>query len=356
MKKNYSRYIGAGFVLIILVLFFLHMEGYLGKQIHPGRQSEVPAEAEFSETSAVVMESVEEFDTAVGTITSNKETTIASKIAAHVLRILIRPGQEVTRDELLMELDPRDTDARLGQAKSNHSAAQAAFDQARSTYERYSKLISGGAATKAEFENAEAQYQTAAAKLNEILDAIKELEIMKDYTEIRAPYNGVIVDKLIDIGDLATPGTPLIKMQDSGGLRLEVFIPESRKEAISLSKKLSIKIDGIAEDVTGIVSEIIPNADPRTRSFLARINLDPSTRLSPGMFGRCYLPLPQKDKIFVDARAVYRVGQLEMVKVKSGDIIETRLVRVGSLFNGRYEVISGLEPGETVLLMKEQNA
>ncbi len=349
-----GRSIGAAVVLVILVVFFLHMQGYLGYRVSPGETQLSREEISNLPTTVVTKESVEEFETVVGTVNSRKETMISSKIPAHIKEILVQPGQEVKANDLLIVLDDRDLRAKEGQAKSGLAAARAAKAQAESAYKRYQNLIKTGAATQAEFEGVEAQYQMACAKVKEAQKGLEEIRVMLGYTELRAPYSSVVVQKMAETGDLAAPGMPLLRLEDPEHLRLEIFVPESRRDTISIGKILMVQIDTLDKEIPGTVEEIVPSADPRSRSFMARITLEPQPDLRSGMFGRCYLPLAKRDMILVDSKAVYRVGQLEMVRVVTDGHLETRMVRTAQVRNGKTEILSGLEPGEKVVLMDQQ--
>ncbi len=351
-ESKKGRYIGAGIVLIILIALFLEMQGYLSHRVDPGTTD--LQKNRVGDLKQVIVEgrSIEEFESAVGTVTSQKETLIASKIPAHVQQILVAPGTRVKADTLLIRLDDRDLKAKLGQAKSGHEAAKAAKTQAESAYKRYQNLIKTGAATQAEFEQIEAQYQMAAANVNEAGNAVQELNVMLGYTEIRAPYSGIVVEKLINEGAFAGPGMPLIRLEDPEKLRLEVFVPESRRKSVSVGKTFMVRIDTLKKEIPGKVDEIVPSSDPRSRSFLVRMSLDAQSDLNSGMFGRCYFPIERKNVVLVNPGAVYNVGQLEMVQVVENDELKTRLVRTGIKREGMLEILSGLKPGEVVVLME----
>ena len=353
-ESKKGRYIGAGVVLVILIVFFLHMQGFLGHRVEPGRIDLKPVDVGNLPTSTVEAKILEDFETAVGTVTSRKETMISSKIPAHIKIFHVRPGQSVSRDDLLIELDDRDLKAKLGQARSGLSAAKAARTQAESAFKRYQNLIKTGAATQAEFEGVEAQYEVAGAKVNEAQKAIEELDVMMGYTTIKAPYSGVIVEKMASEGTLAAPGVPLLKLEDPEQLRLEIYVPESRRGTIEIGKTLMVEFDALKKEVPGVVDEIVPSADPRSRSFLVRLSLQEDASIHSGLFGRCYLPTENRPMLLVDHRAVYRVGQLAMVKVIVEDDLETRLVRIGAKHDTKVEILSGLKAGETVVLQALQ--
>ena len=291
------EYISAGIVLVSLILLFLQMQGYLHHRIEPGALAETSDIVQGLNVFDVKIESIQQYESVVGTVTSRKDTIISAKIPAHVKSIHIRPGDFVKAADLLVVLDDRDIKAKLGQARSGLTSANAARIQAESAFNRYKTLRGTGAATQAEYESAKAQFEMSAAKVNEAGKVIEELEVMLDYTEIRAPYSGRVVDKMVTAGSLATPGVPLLRMEDPELLRLEVFIPESRARNIKTGRQFVVEIETLNKKIPGQVDEIVPRADPRSRSFLVRISLEPDAELRSGMFGRCFLPMERRDSM-----------------------------------------------------------
>ncbi len=347
-ESKKGRYIGAGIVFVILIVFFLDMQGYLGHRVPPGNTT--PEKPDITNLVTITIEQtmVDEFETAVGTISSRKETYITAKVPAHVKHIHVKPGDKVKANDLLITLDDRDLKAKLGQAQSGYEAAQAALVQSDNSFKRYQSLIQTGAATQAEFEHAEAQYEMSLAKVKEAENAIKELNVMLGFTELRSPYSGIVVEKMAEEGAIANPGVPLLRIEDPDQLLLDVFIPETQQNSVVIGKTLMVKVDSLEKEIPGKVDEIIPSSDPRSRSFMVRISLEQQPGLRSGTFGRCYLPSDTRQMILLDPAAVYRVGQLEMVRVVIGDRIETRMVRTGIERDGKIEILSGLESGDVV--------
>jgi RND family efflux transporter MFP subunit len=171
---------------------------------------------------------------------------------------------------------------------------------------------------------------------------------MLQYTEITAPFDGVVTRKLIEVGDLATPGKPLLEMENSSLLRFECQIPEALIDRVQMGAELPVAIDAAGAALTGKVSEIAPSASAGSRTFLVKLDLPPAEKLRAGQFGRVSVPVRERPAVLVAEGAVVRRGQIESVFVIEESVARLRLVKTGRRHNGQVEVISGLSGGEKV--------
>lgn len=352
------------------------------KKIEPGNRS--LAAGTISEPKTVVQASVEtitEWYEAVGTVRPRTETNIDSQVTAQVKDVRVRPGNSVSKGEVLVHLDNRQFLSRLDQAKQGLNsavsakkqaeqsmiAAEAAFRQAESDYRRIQTYYDSQAATSRDLEKAKADYLQAEAGLKRAGEAlrgadalirqaeevVKEADIAMGYTKITAPEEGEVLRRLVEPGDLAVPGKPLIILQTQGALRLEVYVREGliRKAVPGTALQASIQTLGVTATVK--VEEVVPYADPQTRTFLVKAALPPITGLYPGMFGRLLIPVREQAVVVVPRKAIRRVGQLELVTVKENGAWTSRFVTTGrSIDETRVEVLSGLNGNETIALIE----
>lgn len=187
------------------------------------------------------------------------------------------------------------------------------------------------------FKVAEAGKQAALAKLS--------------YTVIKAPFDGVITEKQVEVGELASPGQALLKMEDPQHLRLESTVAEGDLKAIARGDTISVIIDALGpEPLKGTIAQILPAGDPSTHSFLVKTDLPPTPGLKTGMFGRMQFDKGVSASMVVPRSAVLERGQLTGVFVVGPDTIaHLRWIKVGRTLNDRMEVLSGLNVGERVL-------
>ena len=237
---------------------------------------------------------------------------------------------------MLAEIDAAELRAALAQAT-------AARDQAKRDFDRVSALLPKNAISRSEYEQAQARYEGAKAATDEAEHALSN-------AEVRAPFTGMITRKDMDPGDLAMPGKPLFAMEDFSRLRLETHVAESLAGTLKTGDKIRITVDTAGVDTEGVVSEISPSADVGSRTFLVKIDLPADPALRAGQFGRAHIPRGQHRALEAPESAVTRRGQMEIAFVVKDGTARMRLVRTGAHEGGRVEILSGLEPGELLVV------
>ena len=271
----------------------------------------------------------------VGTVRPKLSAAIEAKISGRIEAMLVVPGQTVTNGELLVRLDAHEIQAQLDQAV-------AARQQAESDFKRASDLMAQKILSQSEFDSAQSKFRIAVA-------AEAEAKTLLGYTEIVAPFGGVITRKLADVGDLAAPGKTLLQMENPATLRLEADVPAALIGNVKPGDRLAVSIAGVANDLTGTIAEMSPAADPNSRTFLVKLDLPDAPGLRSGQFGRVAVPVGEVSAIRVPVSAVVQRGQMEIVFVVNNGHAELRLVKTGARVGDEVEVVSGLDSGETVV-------
>jgi len=185
----------------------------------------------------------------------------------------------------------RDLEAERSQAEANVVAAQAGLNRAESDFARAEQLHQNRTVSREQYDQTVESVHVARARLKAAEDKLSQTEVMLTFTVIKAPKDGVIVERLAEPGDMARPGEPLLLLYSPKTLRLEVPVMEHLAVHVKLGDKLRVKIDALGgEQYEATVDEIVPQADFASRSFLVKLSLPPSDRLFEGMFGRVYIP------------------------------------------------------------------
>ena len=270
----------------------------------------------------------------VATVNSKLRSVIESKVSGRIDKMLVNPGQQVKAGELLVQLDVREIRAKLDQAIPVR-------EQAEKDLKRFTDLLAKRVITQQEFEAAESKARVARAADN-------EAETMLGYAKATAPFDGIITRKLADVGDLATPGKPLVEMEDPAALRLEAAVPEAIIDRVSLGSKLMVRIG--SNELEGVVREMSPTADPNSRTLLVKLDLPATPGLRTGQFGRVAVPVAETSVLRVPASAVLRRGQMELVFIRNGNHAQLRIVKTGKPIAGEIEIVSGVSAGEEVLI------
>ena len=282
---------------------------------------------------AVKQPAVEEV---VGTVQPKLQAVIEAKVSGRITRLPVVIGQLVKQGEVLVELATQEVQARLDQAN-------AAFRQADLDFNRTANLRQQQAATQGEFDSAQTRLNVAKA-------AVAEAEALSGYAKIVAPFDGVVTRKLADEGDLAMPGKPLLDLEGRTGLRLVTDVPSLLANRVLPDAKLTVRMDTLADALTGTVAEISPVADPASRTVRMKVDLPETAGLRSGQFGRLAVPLGESTFLFVPPPALVRRGQREILFVATGGKAQMRLVRVGKETAQGIEILAGLAPGESVVI------
>lgn len=313
---------------------------------------------------------------ALGSVSALEATTLSGKIMGVVKSVNVQEGQPIQKGDILLVLDERQvtaglkgSEAQLQEAQKAHmaavsakEAAQAGARLAQATYERYRKLYEEESATRQEFEEVEARHHQAAAalaqadamvaaaysRIQQARAAVSGASVMQKDARITAPYDGIVSKKLINEGDLASPGTPLLIIEKKGGFQAELLIPELHIQAIRIGEELAIEIPDQKDAplLTGRVQTLVPSADARTRSFLIKVQLPQNALLRSGMFARARIPVGEGGILTIPETARISHGQLTgYFMVDSDNVARYRLIRTGRTFSGSIEVLSGIKPG-----------
>jgi len=271
----------------------------------------------------------------VGTVQPKLQAVLEAKVSGRITHFPVTLSQSVKKGDALVELATQESQAKLDQAN-------ATFHQAELDFNRTSNLRKQQAATQAEFDAAQARYNVAKA-------AVAEAEALSGYSKVLAPFDGVVSRKLADEGDLAMPGKPLLELEGRTGLRLVADVPSLLAGEIEPGAKLAVRVDTVANSITGTVAEVSPAADPASRTVRVKVDLPGTPGVRSGQFGRLAVPVSEGNFLFVPPQALVRRGQLEILFVATDAKAQMRLVRAGKQTDQGIEILSGLNPGETVV-------
>lgn len=267
-----------------------------------------------------------------GTVRPVDRATLAAKVMGTVDTVAVTLGQRVKRGEVILRLSAAEIDARVAQA-------EARLEQITRDYEREKGLLADGASTEASVRTLESEQRAAQA-------AMEEARTMLSYTQITAPFDGVISARPVNEGDLATPGVRLAEIEGTGRLRVETEVPESLG-TIAPGTPVRIRVAG--RDFSGTLAEISAAADAQSRTVFAKIDLPADAPVRSGQFARASFPAGESEVLVVPARAIATFGQMERVFVVENGRAALRLVRTGASHGALIEVLSGLEAGERVV-------
>lgn len=278
---------------------------------------------------------VPQFTEITGTVRPVQRAVLAARVMGAITDLPITLGQRVEAGAILVKIHAADTEARLAQAR-------AGLNVARRDLERERSLLAKAASTAETVRNLEDRLTGAEA-------AVREAEANLGYAEIRAPFAGVIARRLVNAGDLAAPGQPLLELEESTNFEIDAFIPASLAAGLTPGTALSAEADG--RRLSGALKEISSTADSATRSIGVKISVPAGAAVRSGQFVRVQIPGSSLRTLLIPSAAVSVSGQMERVFVAGdGNRAFLRLVKTGALRGDQLEVLSGLTAGERVVI------
>jgi len=262
-------------------------------------------------------------------------------------------GDAVSSGAVLARVESREVSARLAQAEAGVAAARAMEQNALLMRQRLERLVARDAASKKSLDDAVAGHDATVAQVEAAEAAVEAARMYVSYSDIASPFDGVVVEKRVEVGDTAAPGMPLFVVEDLSRVKVEAQVPESTALALKPGNELDVDLPGAGPGPwRGNIDEVLPSADPRSRTFTVRVILNNAEgRLRSGMYGRFRLPGAESQVMTVPATAIVRRGPLAGVFVVGTDsVARLRWITLGAERDTRFLVLTGLAPGETFVV------
>jgi len=286
-----------------------------------------------------------------GVIQPARQAMISSRAMGPVVALRVRAGDMVSKGQTLLEIQPAQSDGQLAQAEGALSQATAGLALAERNFQRFQALHAENAASDLELDVARMQYEQARGAVAQANGAVQTASSVADESQVRAPFAARIVTTMVEVGDLAAPGRPLVRLESIGGQQIWLTVRESDIARMAEGDEVGVEIDARPDlgVLSGKVVEIVPSADTATHTFTVKVGLG-DTSVSSGLAGRALISGDRADRLVVPISAVHLRGGLELVVVRADDgTARTRAVTTGgTLEDGRIEVLSGLNRGDSV--------
>ncbi len=302
---------------------------------------------------------------ATGTVRAADSAQLASQVMGTITRVNVHEGDRVRRGEVLVTIDAaqphaayQSATAGLQASEQAIAAADADYSLAESTMRRYQMLYDKKSVSPQEFDEVKTKLAAAKARRDAAYAgraqadaAVSQAGTAVGFTSIRAPFDGLVTAKFVDAGAMAAPGVPLLTVEDPSHFRLEVQVDEGQIGAVHLGAAVPVVIDALGDQpISGKVVQIVPAADPSSRSFTVKIELPANPLVRSGLFGRAQFLHGERQSILVPQSALVHRGQLDAVYVIDKDqIASLRYITLGKPSAKDVEVLSGLDGGERVV-------
>lgn len=297
-----------------------------------------------------------------GRIEAGNSANVSTRMMGSISQMLVNPGDEVKKGDLLLVISSADLRAKKAQVEASIEQARSALKNAQKDHERFTVLYEKGSASAKELENITTRYEMAEAGLEVAQQMKKEVDAQFAYTNLRAPFSGIVANTFVKVGDIANPGMPLATVEGTSAYEAAVMVPESQISRIKMGASANILIKSRNISISGKVTELSPSAKNTGGQFLAKIDLQGSKdilpNILPGMFINAVIKVDQGVSIptspMVDEKALIRTGQLTGIyALGNDDTAILRWVRIGQERSGQVEILSGISEGEKYIMKPE---
>lgn len=286
-----------------------------------------------------------------GTVQPIRQASLSSRVMGPVVAVKVRAGDTVTAGQTLIVIQPETSEGQLAQARGALAQAEAALALAERNYQRYQALHDEAAASDLELDLARMQFEQAQGAVEQARGAVQAATAIAAESAVISPYAARVVRTMVEVGDLASPGRPLVQVESRGGRQFQMAVRESDIGRLSVGDELPVRLDARPElgVLAATIREIEPAADPATHTVTVKADLG-TLDIPTGLSGRATIAGDAVDRLFVPETAVHERGGLELVVVRASDgTARTRAVTTGAeLADGRVEILSGLADGDQV--------
>ena len=288
-----------------------------------------------------------------GIVHPTRQAEVSSRVMGPVIALKVRAGATVAKGQVLLEIQPEAADGQLAQARGALAQAQASLALSERNFQRFKALYAEKAASELELDMARMQFEKARGAVAQAEGGVSAASSVAAESEVSAPFAARVVQTLVEVGDLAAPGRPLVRVESIEGQQIWLSVREGDIHRVVVGDEVGVRLDARPElgEVVGTVREIVPSADPATHTFIVKVALG-DIEVPSGFSGRAVISGDLIERLVVPAGAVHRRGGLELVVVRAADgTARTRAVTTGSMVgDGRIEVLSGVNQGESVVI------
>ena len=309
-------------------------------------------------TSQVEANNNSPFLSVSGKIQARYSADISTRMMGYVNKVYVNVGDQVRKGQLLVSINNSDLQAKKAQVNAGITEATAAFNNAQKDYNRFKNLFTDNSASQKELDDMTANFEMAKARLESANQMENEINAQFTYSNITAPFNGIITSKSVIAGNMANPGVPLISMETPGDFEVMAMVPETEISEIKKGTTVDVLVKSINKTLNGKVVEVSTSAKNTGGQFLVKIDLDKTdANILSGMFTTVQFPVERKAKsamVLIPNEAIVTNGQLSGIyTVSQSNTAMLRWLRLGRTFGDQIEVLSGLNADEAYIVSAE---
>ncbi|MCZ2298538.1 MAG: efflux RND transporter periplasmic adaptor subunit [Chitinophagales bacterium] len=297
-----------------------------------------------------------------GRVEASQSATISTRVMGVITMLKVNVGEHVSKGQLLVSINSDEIRAKKAQTEAMIAEAEAAYKNAQKDVERFTNLYKQQSCTAKELDNVMLQYNSIKAKLDGAKQMRNEVNAMLNYTNLTAPFSGIITQKMASAGSMASPGMPLLTIEQAGTLQINASVPESEITEIKVGKQVDVNVKSANKNFKGVVALINTSSQFTGGLYNIKISIPEADKKSllSGMYADVYLSTstPKEDNskaILIPASSIEYKNELTGIyTVGSNHTALLRWVRLGKKVGDKVEILSGLNKDETYIISADE--
>jgi RND family efflux transporter MFP subunit len=301
---------------------------------------------------------------ASGQVEAIQSANISTRVMGYINKVHVKIGDHVKQGQLLFTVNSTDIQARRAQTDAMIAQSDAALQNAQKDYNRFTVLYKQQSASAKELDNVMLQYNAAKANANAARQMRNEVNAQLSYANVTAPFSGIVTQKLLDAGSMATPGMPVVTIEQSGSLQVSASVGESGIAAIKQGDQTTLNIKSINKTITGKITQISQSSQSSGGQYLIKISIPDKEKkgVYSGMYVNVNIPVKGnmqtaasgENNILVPFESIVNKDQLTgLYTISINNTALLRWVRLGKSFGDKVEVLSGLSKDERFIVRAE---
>ncbi|GAA4450412.1 efflux RND transporter periplasmic adaptor subunit [Rurimicrobium arvi] len=288
---------------------------------------------------------------ASGQVEAVRSAMISTRMMGYIQKIYVDIGDKVKQGQVLFSINAADIRAKSGQANASVAQAEAALANAKKDYERFTVLYQQNSATAKEMDNITFQYKAAQAQLEAARQMHNEVKANMSYAVVTAPFDAVITQKMMDAGSMATPGMPVLMMEQPGALQITASVTEASVTSIHEGDQVSVNISALGKQISGKVARISQSASATGGRYIVKVAIPEDKDIRSGMyatvaFSNRNLTGVQEHILIPQSSLVHQHELTGLYTIDNKKTAVLRWVRTGKVSGAQIEILSGLQAGE----------
>jgi len=286
----------------------------------------------------------------VGNVRSRQAVVISTKMMGRVVRFFVDEGQAVTKGQPLVEVDAAEAQSAYSQSKAGLDATDVAVRNMERDHERFKSLYEQKAVTKHQLEQVEMGLAAAKAQQAQAQANLKMSGTLMSYGKILAPDAGIVTKRWMDAGNMAFPGAPILTVENPKDLEISVSVAEDKARLLAAGQQAQVTVDSLDKTLSIPVTAVVGASDPMTRTSTVKLSIPEGSGLAPGQFAHVRFDALSMKALAVPSSAVQAEGQMDGIFVADQGLARLRWIQIGVRGPNMVQVLSGLKPGEMVIV------